>query len=42
MKSKWVWALFAMVLGAGIWGGTLMATQPSGTGDHDTREVQVR
>ena len=32
MKSKWVWALFAMVLGAGIWGGTLMATNPSGLG----------
>jgi hypothetical protein len=32
MKSKWVWALFAVVLSAGIWGGTLMATNPSGLG----------
>ena len=30
MKSKWVWALLALVLGAGLYGGTVLATPPSG------------
>ena len=32
MKSRWLWALLAVVLGAGIWGGTVLATNPSGLG----------
>ncbi len=29
MKSKWVWALLAGVLGAAVYGGTVLATPPS-------------
>jgi quercetin dioxygenase-like cupin family protein len=30
MKSKWIWALLVGVLGAAIYGGTVLATPPSG------------
>jgi quercetin dioxygenase-like cupin family protein len=30
MKSKWVWALLLGVLGAGVYGGTVLATPPTG------------
>ena len=30
VKSKWVWALLLSVLGAAVYGGTVLATPPSG------------
>ena len=30
MKSKWFWALLVVLLGAGLYGGTVLATPPSG------------
>ena len=30
MKSKWVWVLLLSVLGAAVYGGTVLATPPSG------------
>ena len=30
MKSKWVWAFLVVALGAGAYGGTVLATNPSG------------
>jgi quercetin dioxygenase-like cupin family protein len=30
MKSKWVWVLLLGVLGAAVYGGTVLATPPSG------------
>jgi quercetin dioxygenase-like cupin family protein len=30
MKSKWVWAFLVGVLGAAVYGGTVLATPPSG------------
>lgn len=30
MKSKWIWVLVLTVLGAAVYGGTVLATPPSG------------
>ena len=42
MKSKWLWALLAVVLGVSVYVGNVLATPSVGPVDHDAREGDGR